>query len=54
MTDIQAPAARTGIGPIWLVVFAMTDNQGYGDLGAYGGLRAPTPHMDYANMTRDR
>ena len=24
----------------------MTDNQGYGDLGIYGGLRAPTPRID--------
>jgi arylsulfatase len=28
------------------VVVIMTDNQGYGDLGAYGGLRAPTPRID--------
>ena len=27
-------------------VVIMTDNQGYGDLGAYGGLRAPTPRID--------
>ncbi len=28
------------------IVVVMTDNQGYGDLGAYGGLRAPTPRID--------
>ena len=28
------------------VVVIMTDNQGYGDLGCYGGLRAPTPRID--------
>lgn len=28
------------------IVIIMTDNQGYGDLGAYGGLRAPTPRID--------
>lgn len=28
------------------IVVIMTDNQGYGDLGAYGGLRAPTPRID--------
>ncbi|BDD06508.1 hypothetical protein AUTU_39910 (plasmid) [Aureibacter tunicatorum] len=28
------------------IVIMMTDNQGYGDMGCYGGLRAPTPHMD--------
>jgi arylsulfatase len=28
------------------VVVIMTDNQGYGDLGIYGGLRAPTPRVD--------
>ncbi|MEE8513873.1 MAG: sulfatase-like hydrolase/transferase, partial [Gammaproteobacteria bacterium] len=28
------------------VIVVMTDNQGYGDLGAYGGLRAPTPRID--------
>jgi len=24
----------------------MTDNQGYGDLGCYGGVRADTPRID--------
>lgn len=28
------------------IVVIMTDNQGYGDLGCYGGLRAPTPRID--------
>jgi arylsulfatase len=28
------------------IVAIMTDNQGYGDLGIYGGLRAPTPRID--------
>ena len=28
------------------MVVIMTDNLGYGDLGAYGGLRAPTPRID--------
>ncbi|WP_082795886.1 sulfatase-like hydrolase/transferase [Flammeovirga sp. SJP92] len=28
------------------IVIMMTDNQGYGDMGCYGGLRVPTPHMD--------
>ncbi|MGV7229682.1 MAG: sulfatase-like hydrolase/transferase [Nitrospirales bacterium] len=28
------------------IVAIMTDNQGYGDLGIYGGLRAPTPRLD--------
>ena len=28
------------------IVVIMTDNQGYGDLGIYGGLRAPTPRID--------
>jgi arylsulfatase len=28
------------------IVVIMTDNQGYGDLGIYGGLRAPTPRLD--------
>lgn len=28
------------------IVVLMTDNQGYGDLGIYGGLRAPTPRID--------
>jgi arylsulfatase len=28
------------------IVVIMTDNQGYGDLGVYGGLRAPTPRLD--------
>ncbi len=28
------------------IVILMTDNQGYGDLGIYGGLRAPTPRID--------
>ncbi len=28
------------------VIVIMTDNQGYGDVGAYGGLRAPTPRID--------
>ena len=28
------------------IVVIMTDNQGYGDLGAYGGLRAETPRID--------
>ena len=28
------------------IVILMTDNQGYGDLSCYGGLRAPTPQID--------
>lgn len=28
------------------IVIMMTDNQGYGDLSCYGGLRAQTPHID--------
>jgi arylsulfatase A-like enzyme len=28
------------------IVVLMTDNQGYGDLGVYGGLRAPTSRID--------
>ena len=28
------------------IVVIMTDNQGYGDVGAFGGLRAPTPRID--------
>lgn len=28
------------------IVIIMTDNLGYGDLGVYGGLRAPTPRID--------
>ena len=28
------------------IVVLMTDNQGYGDLGVYGGLRASTPRID--------
>ncbi len=28
------------------IVVIMTDNLGYGDLGAYGGMRAPTPRID--------
>jgi arylsulfatase len=28
------------------IVIIMTDNQGYGDLGAYGGVRAETPRID--------
>ena len=28
------------------IVVMMTDNLGYGDLGIYGGLRAPTPRID--------
>ena len=28
------------------IIVIMTDNQGYGDLGIYGGLRAPTPRID--------
>ena len=28
------------------IVVLMTDNLGYGDLGIYGGLRAPTPRID--------
>lgn len=28
------------------IVVLMTDNQGYGDLGIYGGMRAPTPRID--------
>jgi len=34
----------SGSKPNILVI--MTDNQGYGDLGAYGGLRAETPRID--------
>jgi len=28
------------------IVVIMTDNQGYGDLGCYGGVRAETPRID--------
>ena len=28
------------------IVVIMTDNQGYGDLGSYGGVRAETPRID--------
>lgn len=28
------------------IVVMMTDNQGYGDLNIYGGVRADTPHID--------
>ncbi|MBE9539901.1 MAG: sulfatase-like hydrolase/transferase [Proteobacteria bacterium] len=28
------------------IVMIMTDNLGYGDIGVYGGLRAPTPRID--------
>jgi len=28
------------------IVIIMTDNQGYGDLGCYGGVRAETPRID--------
>ena len=28
------------------IVVIMTDNQGYGDLGSYGGVRADTPRID--------
>jgi Sulfatase len=28
------------------IVVMMADNLGYGDLGIYGGLRAPTPRID--------
>ena len=28
------------------IVVIMTDNQGYGDLGCYGGIRAETPRID--------
>jgi len=28
------------------IVVIMTDNQGYGDLGSYGGIRAETPRID--------
>jgi len=28
------------------IVVMMTDNQGYGDLGSYGGVRAETPRID--------
>ncbi len=28
------------------IVMIMTDNLGYGDIGIYGGLRAPTPRID--------
>ena len=28
------------------IVVIMTDNQGYGDLGVYGGVRAETPRID--------
>ncbi len=28
------------------IIVIMTDNQGYGDLGAYGGVRAETPRID--------
>jgi arylsulfatase A-like enzyme len=29
------------------IVVIMTDNQGYGDLGSYGGGRADTPRIDH-------
>jgi len=29
------------------IVVIMTDNQGYGDLGSYGGVRADTPRIDH-------
>ncbi|MCY4360631.1 MAG: arylsulfatase [Gammaproteobacteria bacterium] len=28
------------------IIIIMTDNLGYGDLGVYGGMRAPTPRID--------
>ena len=28
------------------IVVIMTDNQGFGDLGCYGGVRAETPRID--------
>lgn len=28
------------------IIIMMTDNLGYGDLGVYGGVRAPTPRID--------
>jgi arylsulfatase len=33
------------------IVVIMTDNLGYGDLGIYGGMRAPTPRID--NLARE-
>ena len=39
-----APAADPGTRPN--IVFILTDDMGYGDLGCYGGKFASTPHID--------
>ncbi|MDP7271955.1 MAG: sulfatase-like hydrolase/transferase, partial [Gammaproteobacteria bacterium] len=39
-TRAEAQSARPNI------VVMMADNLGYGDVGAYGGSRAPTPRID--------
>ena len=44
ITILAAPALWAKSKPN--IVVLMTDNQGYGDLGIYGGLRAPTPRID--------
>lgn len=41
---IAAPLAAAQAKPN--IVVMMVDNLGYGDLGVYGGLRAPTPRID--------
>jgi len=40
---VSSPVRGTGRPNI---VVIMTDNQGYGDLGCYGGVRAETPRID--------
>ncbi len=40
----QIPLAQAQDKPN--IVILMTDNQGSGDLGAYGSLRAETPRID--------
>ena len=42
---LYVPALHAGSAPPNIVVI-MTDNQGYGDIGALGGLRASTPRLD--------
>jgi len=51
---LMVPACLTLLSPASTVaapakpniVVIMVDNLGYGDLGAYGGMRAPTPRID--------
>ncbi|MHA1151127.1 MAG: sulfatase-like hydrolase/transferase [Alphaproteobacteria bacterium] len=43
---LSSPASGAEVAERPNVIVVMTDNQGYGDLGAYGGLRAPTPRID--------